>query len=110
MKYILAITLILVAPSLFANWQSGQITGLVAYESSGKKIMLFKLDTSVTDGCNTTARFAFDDSKVNYDLMSSSILSAYHAKTPVKVRYEGTCNAWGNSYDARFICLGDINC
>jgi hypothetical protein len=89
---------------------SGEISGFVPYESVGKKILIFKLKNSVADSCNTTARFAFDQTKVNFDLMSATILAAFHAKTPVQVEYNKTCNALSNAFDARFVCLGDINC
>jgi hypothetical protein len=95
---------------VYAERQNAEITGLVPYESGGKKILIFKLKGNIAGGCNTTARFAIDDSKLNFDLMSSTILSSFHSKTPVQVEYNTTCNSWGNAYDARFICLGDINC
>ena len=107
---VLIFVFLLCSFSVNAAKLKGHVSGLVAYETGGRKILLFKLNNSTSKGCNTTARFAFDQSKVNFDLMSSTILSAYHAKTPVEVNYDETCNIWGNSFDARFICLGDIPC
>lgn len=110
MNKIIITFLALLSFGAFAERQNGEISGLVPYEIGGKKILIFKLNGNVSGGCNTTARFAIDQSKQNYDLMSSTILSAFHSKTPVQVEYTKTCNSWGNTYDARFVCIGDINC
>lgn len=112
MRFCVSIVLFLISLSFSASAarQTGEIAGLVAYESGGKKIIIFKLPNNVSGGCNGTARFAFDSSKLNYDLMASTVLSAFHSKTMVQVEYTETCNAWGNSYDVRYVCLGDMNC
>ncbi|RZQ52627.1 hypothetical protein C1E23_13280 [Pseudoalteromonas phenolica] len=110
MKYLSMFLLLIFSFKTFAERQTGIITGLVPFESNGKKIIVFKLEDNVSGECNTTARFAFDDSKINYDLMASTLLSAYHSKTRVQVEFNRTCHAWGNSFDSRYICIGDINC
>jgi hypothetical protein len=111
MKIFLLCLLASISMMTLADRQNGEISGLVAYESGGKKMLFFKIVGAAPAACNTTARFVIDSaSKINFDLMSSTILSAYHSKTPVQVEYNQTCNTWGNSFDARYICVGDIAC
>ncbi|WP_337914001.1 hypothetical protein [Vibrio cholerae] len=101
---------ILTAFNAHAARQVGKITGVIPYEASGKKIVIFKIENNIAQGCNVTGRFAFDESKKNFDLMSSALLSAFHAGTTVHVEYSNSCKAWGNSYDIQYICFGDIPC
>lgn len=111
MHKILAVFILMsLAFSASAGRQVGEITGFVAFESGGVKKLTFKLVNNVSGGCNTTARYTFDESLRNFDLMASTILSAYHAKSLVQVEYFESCNAWSNAYDVRYICVGDINC
>lgn len=107
---IFLLTFILSSFNALAARQVGKITGIIPYESYGKKIVIFKIENNIAQGCNVTGRFAFDESKKNFDLMSSAILSAFHAGTTVQVEYSNSCNAWGNSYDIQYICFGDIPC
>jgi hypothetical protein len=94
----------------FAETQQSTISGFIPYSSGDKRILIFKLDGNVTGGCNTTGRFAIDDTSPRYEATLSAVLASYHAQTKVRVNYFPTCNAWGNSADINFICVGDINC
>ncbi|EGQ7703135.1 hypothetical protein ACUULL_001468 [Vibrio cholerae] len=107
---LLTLMSVLTAFNAHAARQVGKITGVIPYEASGKKIVIFKIENNIAQGCNVTGRFAFDESKKNFDLMSSALLSAFHAGTTVHVEYSNSCKAWGNSYDIQHICFGDIPC
>lgn len=44
--------------SILAERQTGQISGLVAFEISSKKILIFKLQNNIAENCNNTGRLA----------------------------------------------------
>ncbi|WP_267782196.1 hypothetical protein [Vibrio cholerae] len=71
---LLTLMSILTAFNAHAARQVGKITGVIPYEASGKKIVIFKIENNIAQGCNVTGRFAFDESKKNFDLMSSAAL------------------------------------
>lgn len=110
MKIILIILLFILPINAFAAAKSGTITGYFAYESGGKKLLFFKLSSSIVEGCNTSARFVFDETKLNYDAMVATVISAYHSKETVKTGYSASCNMYGNSYDTSHVCIGAISC
>ena len=110
MKKILFFVLLSISFGANADRQVGEITGIIPYESGGKKLFFFQLKDNVSGGCNLSARFTFDNNKVNYDAMVSSMMAAYLAKIPVQVEYTKTCNSWGNSYDVSWVCIGNIPC
>ncbi|MBD1565323.1 MULTISPECIES: hypothetical protein [Vibrio] len=107
---LLTLMSVLTAFNVHAARQVGKITGVIPYEASGKKIVIFKIENNIAQGCNITGRFAFDESKKNFDLMSSALLSAFHSQKTVQVEYTDSCNAWVNSYDIAYFCIGDIPC
>lgn len=95
---------------VFAASQVGEITGYIPYSSGSKTIMIFKLKNNVVNGCNTTGRFAIASTSPRFKATEAAVLAAFHSKTPVRVAYLNSCNAWGNSADVNYICVGDINC
>lgn len=90
--------------------QRGKVTGYIASEANGKPIFLFKLDTSVADGCNYTLRYAVNSDAPKYKGAVMSIMAAYHTQTLVIVYYSKSCTALNNAYDVRWVCVGDIPC
>ncbi len=110
LKKILFMVLLLVPFYANADRQNGEITGVIAFETGGKKLFFIQLKDNVVGGCNVTGRFAFDSSKLNYDVMVSSMMAAYFSKTPVQVEYSKTCNVFGNVYDISYVCIGNIPC
>ena len=108
-KYI-SVLLVAAAFSTNAEWQEGEISGYVPYSVGDKELIIFKLKDNVIKGCNVTGRFSIDDSSQRYKSTLTAIMSAYHAKSTIKVNYSESCNAWSNSFDANYICVGDINC
>lgn len=110
MKKIILLILCLFPLGASAEKQVGEIIGFFPYEVGSKKLFFFQLKDNVGGGCNITARFAFDSNKVNFELMTSSLMAAYFSKTPVQVEYTQTCNTMGNSFDVSHICVGTIPC
>ena len=102
--------LLLLVNISFAATQSGKVSGFLPYSSGDKKIIIFKLVNNVSEGCNVTGRFAMDDSSPRYQATLSSVIAAFHAQSTVNVNYLNTCNAWSNSADVNYICVGNINC
>ena len=110
MRAILFLLLAIASSNAIAERQVGIVSGVIVSEENDKKLFFFKLKNNLVSGCNTTGRYAFDESKDNYYLMSSAILTAFKMKEEVTVEYTPTCNAWPNSFDIRYVCMGDINC
>lgn len=110
MKIIFLITVILYSNISLAITQSGKITGYVPYSSGGKEIIIFKLENNVSSACNSTARFAMDNTLPRYKATLSAVIAAFHSQSTIKVNYLSSCNAWGNSADVNYICVGNINC
>ncbi|NOI94298.1 hypothetical protein F0232_04810 [Vibrio sp. T3Y01] len=110
MKSFIALTLVIAAFSTSAASQHGKVIGYIPYSVGDKEVIIFKIENNVSKGCNVTGRFAMDSSSLRYKATLSSIMSAYHSKTPIRVNYLETCNSWGNTADANFVCIGDINC
>ncbi len=110
MKSFLCIAMLLVSFHASADRQNGEIIGFIPSESGSKKLFFIQLKDNVVGGCNVTGRFAFDSSKLNYDVMVSAMMAAYFSKTPVQVEYTKTCNVFGNVYDISYVCIGTIPC
>jgi hypothetical protein len=109
-KYLLLVISLIFSSAAFSARLSGTVEGYIPYSSGEKEILIFKLANSATGGCNTTQRFAIDSNDKKYKATLSAILAAFHSKTTVAVDYLPSCNAWGNSADIRYICVGNINC
>ncbi|MEL4394967.1 hypothetical protein [Shewanella algae] len=110
MKYVVPCIFLMLSVSVNAEFETGKVVGYVPHHNGSLKSFGFKLDGSAPNGCNTTGRFYFDSSKVEFDEMVSSVIAAYHSNTEVKVNYSKLCNVLGNSYDVNYICIGNINC
>ncbi|KDM93464.1 hypothetical protein [Photobacterium galatheae] len=110
MKKVILALLALTSFSVNAASQSGVITGYIPYSNANKEIIIFQLENNVAQGCNVTGRFAMDNTSPRYQATLSAVLAAYHAKSRIRVNYLDTCNAWGNSADVSFICVGDVGC
>ena len=115
MKIALIILALFVSTSTFAAKQSAKVTGFIPYSSTVKEILLFKLEGNVYDpvggeGCNTSGRFGIDSTNLKYKATLSAIIAAFHAQSTVTVHYLDTCDAFGNSADVKYICVGTINC
>ncbi|MDC5855188.1 hypothetical protein [Vibrio europaeus] len=110
MRIVLLFVLALASSSVFAERQSGLVSGVVVYDQDGRNMFSFKLKNNLVAGCNTSGRYVFDEGNSNYYLMSSAILTAYKMKEEVIVEYTPTCNVWSNSFDVRYVCIGDVNC
>ena len=111
-KIIFAITLILTAANVSADlpYTTGEVTGYIASEANGKELFVFQTAGQPANGCNTTARFAVDDSSLLYKGTQAAVIAAYHSKSQVRVYYKDTCNALGNAADIRWVCVGNIPC
>ncbi|GAB6262567.1 hypothetical protein [Photobacterium sp. 53610] len=110
MKKRIATLIALTSFSVNASVQSGVISGYIPYSHEQKEIIIFQLNNNVAQGCNTTGRFAMDSTSPRYPATLSAVLAAYHSKSPIRVNYLDTCNAWGNSADVDYICVGDVAC
>ena len=110
MKKILFVLLVFVATNVFGVTQRGKIVGYVPYHNGTVKNFALKIENNIVEGCNVSGRFYFDETTLAYSEMVSSIIAAYHSQTPVTVYYNKTCNTWGNAYDVKYVCVGDINC
>jgi hypothetical protein len=110
MKKLFMLLTALMSFNCFAERQTGEITGIIPYESGGKKLYFVQVRNNIFEGCNVTGRFVFDDSKLNHQAMWAMIMASYYAKTPVSIEYTKTCNVWGNGYDLVYVCAGSIPC
>ncbi|NOH22833.1 hypothetical protein [Vibrio europaeus] len=110
MRFVLFVLLALASSNVFAERQSGLVTGVIVSEQDGRNMFFFKLKNNLIAGCNTTGRYVFDEGNSNYYLMSSAILTAFKMKEEIIVEYTPTCDVWSNSFDVRYVCIGDINC
>ncbi|MCL6270741.1 hypothetical protein M3P05_12485 [Sansalvadorimonas sp. 2012CJ34-2] len=104
------VLLVIFSPSVFAGWQSGKITGYIPYSVDNKEVLIFRIVNNVGGGCNNTTRFAISDDNIRYQSTFAAILTAFSSNKMIRVNYTESCNAWGNSWDANFICVGDIPC
>lgn len=109
-KLKIAFITLLLSFSVHSNEIEGRVKGYIPYSASGKNIFIFSIEGQTTHNCNTTARFAIDDSNSQYMTNVSSIITALHTKEPLRVKYSNTCNSWPNSADVKLICIGDIAC
>lgn len=100
----------LLSSQAFAARQAGEIQGFIPFNHDGREIFIFSVQNNVSGGCNTTARFAIDETSPSFRTTVSSLLAAFHGQTEIQVDYKDTCTAWGNSADINFICVGGINC
>ena len=114
MKKHLSLILFALLPAwAVAGSQSGKIIGYMPYSdgSTGSaEILLIKLDSSVISGCNTTGRLVLSSTSVSFKSSQAAIMAAYHSQSVVKVNYNETCTRWPNSWDANYVCVGNVNC
>ena len=110
MKYLIVALSVLFSGPAFCAVHTGEVIGYLPYSSAGKEILVFKLSNNVSGGCNSSARFAIDDTSLRYKNTVSAVMAAFHSKTTIKVDYLSTCNAWGNSADIAYICVGEVGC
>ena len=111
MKNLMCVLLfLLVTTTSFAARQTGVVQGYVPYSDGDREILIFKITNNVSEGCNATGRFAIDNTSLRYKSTLSAIIAAFHSKEEISVEYLSSCNAWVNSADVNFICVGDINC
>ncbi|UTW46438.1 hypothetical protein KFE80_06045 [bacterium SCSIO 12696] len=87
---------------------SGKVSGYSVSIWSGKEIFLFKLDSSVSEGCNTTGRYAINSDSMQYKSIQAAIMSAYHGSSDVLVRANDVCTIIGNSYDVYGVRIGNM--
>jgi len=92
------------------NTQLGNLDGYLPYSNGTKEIFFFKLDSTSASGCNGTNRYAIDSDHKNFKSVVSAVMASFHSKTPIRVRYEETCNTFSNAFDSSYICIGDIPC
>jgi len=110
MKKIIFLAFLFVSSNSFAAIITGPITGFLPISSGDTEVLLVKIGGGTTAGCNTSARFAIDSNSKRYDATFASVLAAFHAGDSIKVNYLSSCNAWHNSADINYICVGIINC
>lgn len=110
MKFIIFVVLCLYAALSGAEQQAGKITGYIPYESGGKAILIMQIQGNVSGGCNTTSRFAVDDSAPKFKGTQAAVIAAFHSQADVKVIYSQTCNAYGNAWDIVGVCVGNLPC
>lgn len=106
----LVLSALLVPMKVLASSQASIVEGYIPVSSGGKETLIFKLKDNVVEGCNSTGRFAISEDNLRYRATFSAVVAAFHAQTPVEVKYFSSCNAWSNSADVNFVCIGDINC
>jgi hypothetical protein len=90
--------------------QTGKITGYIPYEFEGKEVFVLQLEGNVSGGCNTTGRFAIDSSQLKFKATRAAVMAAFHSQTPVTVFYNQTCNSFVNTWDVRWVCVGNLPC
>lgn len=110
MKIILPIVFILFPMFAFGGSQTSEISGYLPFSNADKEIFIFKLKDNISGGCNATGRFAIDSTSVRFVGMRTALIAAFHAKSKVRVSYDGSCDSWSNTYDATMVCIGEINC
>ena len=110
MKLGLFVGAVLFSSISLADWQSGKITGYVNFVSGGREIILIKLENNSAGTCNTTGRYAIDDTSKQFKFFQSMVLSAYATKETININFNQSCNSWGNAWDINFACVGSINC
>ena len=114
MKKIFLILLVIIFAPLnafsFTELQTGKVIGYFPHQAGGNKVFFLKIENNVVGTCNTSGRFALSSTHVNYDAFVATIMTAYHSKEIVKIKYNETCNTFSNSYDLYLVCVGDISC
>lgn len=90
--------------------QQGNLKGYLPYAEAEREVFFFNLDTTTVRGCNTSNRYAIDSNHKNFKSVVSAVMAAFHSKTPVRVYFEEKCDTYSNSFDSRYICIGDIPC
>lgn len=89
---------------------TGVVTGYVSPSNANGPAVIFKMNTSTVEGCNSTGRFAMSSQDVRYKANLTAIMAAYHSQSPVTATYNTTCTTWGNSYDLTYVCVGTVGC
>jgi hypothetical protein len=111
MKKILFVVLLLVCSLAFAQQsQTAKITGYIPYDLDGKELLFVQLEGNRSGGCNVTARYAIDSSQLKFKGTRAALIAAFHTQTPVTIFYNETCNAYSNSWDIAWVCVGTIPC
>ena len=110
MKKNILILCALLSFDAYAERQSGEITGVIPYQSGPNKLFFVQLTSNVVEGCNGSGRFVLEGTKLSYNENVSLLIAAYFSKTPMQIEYTKTCNAWGNAYDINYVCVGSIPC
>lgn len=87
---------------------SGKVSGYSVSIWSGKELFMFKLDNSVSEGCNTTGRYAINSDSMQYESIKAAVMSAYHGGSDVLVKANDVCTAISNSYDVYGVRVGDM--
>jgi len=103
------LALLMFASSAQADYQSGVITGYLTHRSGSTAILIVKVDSGTTAGCNTTGRLAMASTDARYNATFAAVVAAHSMQASVKVAYDTTCDNWSNSYDLSFVCVGDIS-
>jgi hypothetical protein len=106
----LMVCLLLSAQVSLGAAKSGTITGYANVMSGNVPTLVIKLDSGEVVGCNTTGRYAIASTDPRYKATVAGVMAAYHAQSPVKISYGEACDAWPNSYNLQFVCVGDVSC
>lgn len=110
MKKTIFVLLSLCALSAHGDSQSGKVIGFLPYTNSGKEVLLLKVQGNNSGGCNSSGRYAIDNTSPHFKMTYAAILAAFHSQTDVFVAYSQSCNSWSNAWDVTYVCSGGINC
>jgi hypothetical protein len=100
----------LASTGAIAQSTTGKVTGYIPYANGNTQIFLFSVDSNLSGGCNTTARYTITSASAQFKSVQAAVMAAFHSQTPVMVYYSSTCNGWGNSWDLNSVCIGTIPC
>jgi hypothetical protein len=99
------------ATSTYAQTATGLITGYIPYVDGGNvEIIFVRVDNNPVGGCNTSGRFVMRASDARFRATRAAIIAAFHAQTPVTIKYSQSCSVWENSWDMHYICIGSTPC
>ena len=90
--------------------QKGMISGYLPYAEGEREVFFFSLKPLAGGGCNNTNRFAIDSNSKNFNSVVSAVMASFHSKQEVTIQYTAKCDTYSNSWDAHYICVGDIPC
>lgn len=110
MRLLLFVVIFAFSQMCVAEQQRGKLTGYIPTDVNGREVLIFQIENNVSGGCNVTGRFAIDSTSLSYKGIFSAAIAAFHSQSSVSIIYFESCNSYGNAWDVRAICVGNLPC